>query len=88
MSITVDAVYENGVLKLSGTLPFKEREAVRVTVEPAASLAASSTKRTADLARLLAHAGAVDLGRPTGADSESIDADLACEYGSCHKDGH
>jgi len=51
------------------------------------SCAASSNKQATDLARLLAHAGAVDLGKPTGANNESIDADLAREYGSCHEDG-
>lgn len=50
------------------------------------SCAVSSAQHAADLARLLAHAGAVDLGRPTGADNESIDADLAREYGSGHED--
>jgi predicted DNA-binding antitoxin AbrB/MazE fold protein len=87
MSLTVDAVYEDGVLKLKGPLPFSEHEAVRVTIEPAATRNASSPQRTADLARLLAHAGAVDLGEPTGADNASIDADLAREYGSSHEDG-
>ena len=33
MSITIDAVYENGVLKPVQPLPLKEHEAVRVTVE-------------------------------------------------------
>jgi len=32
MSITVDAVYENGALKLAAPLPLKEHEEVRVTV--------------------------------------------------------
>ena len=34
MSLTVDAIYENGVLKPSVTLPLKEHEKVRVTIEP------------------------------------------------------
>ena len=34
MAITVEAVYENGVLKPSEPLPFKEHEKVRVSVEP------------------------------------------------------
>jgi predicted DNA-binding antitoxin AbrB/MazE fold protein len=34
MSITVDATYENETLKLSGPLPLREHEKVRVTVEP------------------------------------------------------
>ncbi len=33
MSITVEAVYENGVLKPVQPLPLKEHETVRVTVE-------------------------------------------------------
>jgi predicted DNA-binding antitoxin AbrB/MazE fold protein len=33
MSITVEAVYENGVLKPSEPLPFKEHEKVRITVK-------------------------------------------------------
>ena len=32
--------------------------------------------------RLLRHAGAIDIGRPTGTDNAQIDADLGCEYGS------
>jgi hypothetical protein len=48
--------------------------------------AASADRRAADLARLLQHAGAVDLGQPTGANNERIDADLAREYGSSHED--
>jgi predicted DNA-binding antitoxin AbrB/MazE fold protein len=33
MAITVEAVYENGVLKPVGPLPLKEQERVRLTVE-------------------------------------------------------
>lgn len=35
MSITVEAIYEDGVLKPVQPLPLQEHEAVRVTVEPA-----------------------------------------------------
>jgi predicted DNA-binding antitoxin AbrB/MazE fold protein len=34
MAMTVEAVYENGVLKPSEPLPLKEHEKVRVTIEP------------------------------------------------------
>ena len=34
MIITVEAIYENGTLKLKEPLPFKEHEEVSVTVEP------------------------------------------------------
>ena len=33
MSLTVDAVYENGTLKLAQPLPIAEHERVRVTIE-------------------------------------------------------
>ena len=34
MSITVEATYENGTLKVAQALPLKEHEKVRVTIEP------------------------------------------------------
>ncbi len=34
MTLTIEATYENGMLKLDGPLPLKERERVRVTVQP------------------------------------------------------
>src|SRR2546423_1583430 len=34
MAITVEAIYENGILKLIEPLPFPEHEKVSVTVEP------------------------------------------------------
>ena len=37
MAITVEAVYENGVLKLKEPLPFQEHEQVQVTVQPKTS---------------------------------------------------
>jgi predicted DNA-binding antitoxin AbrB/MazE fold protein len=35
MTLTVEAIYENGVLKPLQPLPLKEREKVRITVKPA-----------------------------------------------------
>jgi predicted DNA-binding antitoxin AbrB/MazE fold protein len=34
MAITFEAIYEDGVLRLAESLPLKEHEKVRVTVEP------------------------------------------------------
>jgi predicted DNA-binding antitoxin AbrB/MazE fold protein len=45
MAITVEAVYENGVLKLTRPLPLQEHQHVLVTVEPALTWA----ERTAGL---------------------------------------
>ena len=39
MTITVEAIYENGMLKLEQPLPLKELEKVRVTVQQGPSLA-------------------------------------------------
>jgi predicted DNA-binding antitoxin AbrB/MazE fold protein len=35
MAITIDAVYENGVLKPNQPLPLQEHAVVRVTIQPA-----------------------------------------------------
>ena len=45
----------------------------------------SERERAENMARLIEHAGAVNLGHPTGADNESIDVDLAQGYGSIHE---
>jgi predicted DNA-binding antitoxin AbrB/MazE fold protein len=39
MAITLEAIYENGMLKLERPLPLAEREKVRVTVQQGPSLA-------------------------------------------------
>jgi hypothetical protein len=44
----------------------------------------SEQERSDALKRLLRHAGAIDLGYPTGTDNDQIDADLAREYGGAH----
>jgi predicted DNA-binding antitoxin AbrB/MazE fold protein len=37
MTLTVEAVYENGLLKLTAPLPLKEHEKVRVTIHARAN---------------------------------------------------
>jgi predicted DNA-binding antitoxin AbrB/MazE fold protein len=39
MPITIEAIYENGVLKPSQPLPLEEHETVRITIEPRISWA-------------------------------------------------
>jgi predicted DNA-binding antitoxin AbrB/MazE fold protein len=34
MTLTIEAVYENGVLKPAQPLPLKEQERVQITIEP------------------------------------------------------
>ncbi len=45
MPLTIDAIYENGVLKPSQPLPLKEHERVQVTIEAEATW----TERTAGM---------------------------------------
>ena len=47
-------------------------------------VALSDQDRAQAMARLMRHAGAVDLGHLTDASNESIDEDLAREYSSTH----
>ncbi|MFB0538400.1 MAG: hypothetical protein ACETWR_25955 [Anaerolineae bacterium] len=49
-------------------------------------VALSEQEHAEAMARLMRHAGAVNLGHPTGVDNESIDADLAREYSSAHEE--
>jgi predicted DNA-binding antitoxin AbrB/MazE fold protein len=39
MTITIKAIYENGVLRPTRPLPLKEKEVVRITIEPERSWA-------------------------------------------------
>jgi predicted DNA-binding antitoxin AbrB/MazE fold protein len=39
MIITIEAIYENGVLRPTRPLPLKEQEVVRITIEPELSWA-------------------------------------------------
>ena len=39
MILTIEAIYENGVLKPAQPLPLQEHEKVRITIQPATSLA-------------------------------------------------
>jgi predicted DNA-binding antitoxin AbrB/MazE fold protein len=64
MAITVEAVYENGVLKLNEPLPFPEHEKVSVTVTP-------KTNWVQETAGILGWKGSPEL-----AERFALDADL------------
>jgi predicted DNA-binding antitoxin AbrB/MazE fold protein len=70
MSITVEAIYEGGVLKPKEPLPLDEREHVRVTIETSMSHA----RRTAGL---MGWTGSAEM-----ADRFAMDPDLALEEGA------
>ncbi|MCW5852979.1 MAG: hypothetical protein KIT87_23120 [Anaerolineae bacterium] len=63
------------------------REFINGEAAQTESVLLTDLERQAARERFEAHFGAVDLGYPTGADNESIDADLAREYASAHEAG-
>ena len=79
MSKQIEAVYENGVLRPDEPLDLEPNTRVRVTIERPSD----SHKSRGTLRELF---GSVDLGYQTGADNESIDADLAREYADTHEE--
>jgi predicted DNA-binding antitoxin AbrB/MazE fold protein len=79
MSKQIDAIYENGVLRPAEPLDLKPNTRVRLTIE-------SPTGPQRSLGTLRELFGSVDLRYPTGADNDSIDADLAHEYASTHEE--
>ena len=72
MAITLEAVYENGALKLTQPLPLREHEKVRVTVHTAISKA----RRTAGL---MGWKGSAELADRFAVDPE-LDFPLAPAY--------
>jgi predicted DNA-binding antitoxin AbrB/MazE fold protein len=49
MSLTIEAIYEDGVLKPSEPLPFKEHDKVRVTIDEEAEWRARRVRASAGL---------------------------------------
>ena len=77
-----------------------QRQAVAASMSPAELAAASlerlcearhpalsDAERDAARQRFERHFGEIDLGYPTGAENEGIDADLATEYADTHEAG-
>jgi predicted DNA-binding antitoxin AbrB/MazE fold protein len=70
MSLTIEATYENGILKPAQPLPLKEREQVRITIEPVVS-------RARQTAGLMGWTGSAEL-----ADRFALDPELSLEEGA------
>jgi predicted DNA-binding antitoxin AbrB/MazE fold protein len=84
MTLQIEAIYENGLLRPDEPLDLEPNTRVRITIETRSNvLSDTGLAPRGSLSELF---GSVDLGYPTGADNESIDADLAREYGSTHED--
>jgi hypothetical protein len=79
MTRTVEATFDGEALILDEPLDLEPKTRVRVTIETSDAPCVSDKASQSSLRELF---GSVDLGYPTGADNESIDADLAREYGS------
>ena len=80
MTRTLDATFDGSVLRLDEPLNLKPNTRVRVTIQTRTDLPQDSRGTLRELF------GSVDLGHPTGADNERIDADLAREYASTHEE--
>ncbi len=82
MTRQIEAVYENGVLRPVEPVELAEGEHLQLILitrdgeQPAKN-------GEGDITRFF---GAASLGHPTGADNESIDRDLAREYGATHEE--
>ncbi len=83
-----DELYE--ALQQKATLEHKKVEEIALTWltehAPKQLPPLSEAESQAVWDRLLSHAGAASLGRPTGTDNEQIDIDLARDYDSPHED--
>lgn len=76
MSRTLEATFDGEALILDEPLDLKPNTRVRVTIEMSGAPQRSGTDSQGSLREWF---GSVDLGYPTGADNESVDADLARE---------
>lgn len=83
MTRTLEATFDGEALIPDEPLDLKPNTRVRVTIETSSSPNRSGKVSRGGLRELF---GSVDLGHPTGADNESIDADLAREYASTHEE--
>jgi predicted DNA-binding antitoxin AbrB/MazE fold protein len=80
MTKTLEAVYDGKALRLDEPLDLKPNTRVRVTIVVQTDV----PRKVGGSVRELF--GSVDLGHPTGADNEGIDADLAQEYAATHEE--
>lgn len=74
----------------SSILPLSEKDRLKIAVaiinDISLNTESSDNFTPRDTTRVRDLFGSVSLGRPTGADNESIDADLAKEYANTHED--
>ncbi len=83
MTKTLEATFDGETLRPDEPLDLEPNTRVRVTIETTAAQQRKGNGAHGGLVELF---GSVDLGYPTGADNESIDADLAREYSSTNEE--
>ncbi|MEK6407673.1 MAG: hypothetical protein AABN34_11975 [Acidobacteriota bacterium] len=83
MTRTLEATFDGEALILDEPLDLKPNTRVRVTIETSGAPHISGKASLGGLRELF---GSVDLGYPTGADNDAIDADLARDYASTHEE--
>lgn len=82
MTKQIEAVYENGVLRPVEPIELPEGERLSLILITRDREQPSQNGK-GDITLFF---GSVSLGHPTGTDNESIDQDLAREYGSTHEE--
>jgi len=82
MPDTIQEVYREQILPLNE----KERLQLAALIINDISNKSETNSEIKSTAGIREMFGSISLGRPTGSDDESIDADLGYEYGSTHED--
>ena len=82
MTKTIGATYDGKTLCPDEPLDLKPNTHVQITLV----MPASGSEKRNGKDRFEELFGSVSLGKPTGLDNETIDADLAREYGDPHED--
>ena len=82
MTRQIEAVYENGVLRPVDPIDLPEGQHLQLILVTS-DIEQAAQNGEGDIRRFF---GSVSLGHPTGSDNESIDRDLAREYGNTHEE--
>ena len=82
MTMQIEAIYENGVLRPVNPIELPEGQHLQLILVTSDN-DQSAKKEAGDITRFF---GTASLNNPTGADNESIDRDLAIEYGAPHEE--
>ena len=82
MTMQIEAIYENGVLRPVDPIDLPEGQHLQLILVTS-DIEQAAQNGEGDIRRFF---GSVSLSHPNGSDNESIDRDLAREYGNTHED--